>query len=311
MKRRIKSVKPSERGAFNIVNTVIMCVMMVITVYPIWFAVINSLNYGDELVRGYSFFLPAKFTMASWSTVLGDSDILQALWITASRTIIVTVGSTVITSMFAYGFSRPYLKGKKFYTALGFVSMYFSGGIIPSFLLYNWLGLYDSYLVYIIPALFGGFYNVIIYNANFKAIPESLFESAKLDGANELKIYASIVMPLSKPVLTALGVFTACGVWNDYSATLFYTQSGALQTLGSYTLKLVKSSQAAEQLATSVMQSNQQVAALVNSAMGSGEVTAKTIELASMVLTALPVIIAYPFAQKFFTKGVMVGSVKG
>lgn len=311
MKRRIKSVKPSERGAFNIVNTVIMCVMMVITVYPIWFAVINSLNYGDELVRGYSFFLPAKFTMASWSTVLGDSDILQALWITASRTIIVTVGSTVITSMFAYGFSRPYLKGKKFYMALGFVSMYFSGGIIPSFLLYNWLGLYDSYLVYIIPALFGGFYNVIIYNANFKAIPESLFESAKLDGANELKIYASIVMPLSKPVLTALGVFTACGVWNDYSATLFYTQSGALQTLGSYTLKLVKSSQAAEQLATSVMQSNQQVAALVNSAMGSGEVTAKTIELASMVLTALPVIIAYPFAQKFFTKGVMVGSVKG
>lgn len=311
MKRRIKSVKPSERGAFNIVNTVIMCVMMVITVYPIWFAVVNSLNYGDELVKGYSFFLPAKFTMASWSTVLGDSDILQALWITASRTIIVTVGSTVITSMFAYGFSRPYLKGKKFYTALGFVSMYFSGGIIPSFLLYNWLGLYDSYLVYIIPALFGGFYNVIIYNANFKAIPESLFESAKLDGANELKIYASIVMPLSKPVLTALGVFTACGVWNDYSATLFYTQSGALQTLGSYTLKLVKSSQAAEQLATSVMQSNQQVAALVNSAMGSGEVTAKTIELASMVLTALPVIIAYPFAQKFFTKGVMVGSVKG
>lgn len=203
------------------------------------------------------------------------------------------------------------MKGKKFYTTLGFISMYFSGGIIPSFLLYNWLGLYDNYLVYVIPALFGGFYNVIIFNANFKAIPESLFESAKLDGANELRIYASIVMPLSKPVLTALGVFTACGVWNDYSATLFYTQSASLQTLGSYTLKLVKSSQAAEQLAASVMQSNQQVAALVNSAMGSGEVTAKTIELASMVLTALPVIIAYPFAQKFFTKGVMVGSVKG
>lgn len=311
MMKRVKSVKPSERGAFNIVNAVLMCVMMVITVYPIWFAVINSLNYGDELVRGYSFLWPSKFTLASWSTVLGDSDILQALWITASRTVIVTVGSTIITSMFAYGFSRPYLIGKKFYTALGFVSMYFSGGIIPSFLLYNWLGLYDNYLVYIIPALFGGFYNVIIFNANFKAIPESLFESAKLDGANEFKIYASVVLPLSKPVLTALGVFTACGVWNDYSATLFYTQSNSLQTLGSYTLKLVKSSQAAEQLAASVMQSNQQVAALVNSAMGSGEVTAKTIELASMVLTALPVIIAYPFAQKFFTKGVMVGSVKG
>lgn len=255
--------------------------------------------------------MPARFTWASWSTVLGDADILNALWVTASRTIIVTVGSTIITSLFAYGFSRPYLRGKKFYMALGFTSMYFSGGIIPSFVLYNWLGLYDSYLVYILPALFGGFYNVIIFNANFKAIPESLFESAKLDGADEWKIYASVVLPLSKPVLTALGVFTACGIWNDYSATLFFTQSASLQTLGSYTLKLVKSSQAAEQLATSVMQSNQQMASLVNSAMGSGEVTAKTIELASMVLTALPVIIAYPFAQKFFAKGVMIGSVKG
>lgn len=309
--KRTRNVKPAEHGMFNIVNAAIMCVVMLITVYPIWFAVINSLNYGDELVKGYSFLWPARFTWASWGTVLGDADILQALWVTASRTVIVTVGSTLVTSMFAYGFSRPYLRGKKFYTALGFESMYFSGGIIPSFLLYNWMGLYDSYLVYIIPALFGGFYNVIIFNANFKAIPEALFESAKLDGANEWTLYGSIVLPLSKPVLTALGVFTACGVWNDYGATLFYTQSGSLQTLGSYTLKLVKSSQAAEQLAASVMQSNQSVAALVNSAMGSGEVTAKTIELASMVLTALPVIVAYPFAQKFFAKGVMVGSVKG
>ena len=306
-----KARKPAEQGAFRYINAIIMCVTMIITVYPIWFAGVNSLNYGDELVKGYSFLWPKKFTCASGSTVLGDSDILNALWITASRTVIVTIGSTVITSMFAYGFSRPYLKGKKFYTALGFVSMYFSGGIIPLFVLFNWLKLYDSYLVYIIPALFGGFYNVIIFNANFKAIPESLFESAKLDGASEMKIYTSIVMPLSKPVLTALGVFTACGVWNDYSATLFYTQSNSLQTLGSYTLKLVKSSQAAESLAASVMQSNQQVAALVNSAMGSGEVTSKSIELAAMVLTALPVIVAYPFAQKFFAKGVMVGSVKG
>ena len=310
-KKLMQKRKPAERGPFHVVNAILMCVIMLITVYPIWFAVINSLNYGDELVKGYSFLWPARFTWASWTTVLGDADILGALWITASRTIIVTVCSTIITSMFAYGFSRPYLRGKKFYTALGFISMYFSGGIIPSFVLYNWLGLYDSYLVYILPSLFGGFYNVIIFNANFKAIPESLFESAKLDGADEWKIYASIVLPLSRPVLTALGVFTACGIWNDYSTTLFYTQSSSLQTLGSYTLKLVKSSQAAENLAASVMQSNQAVAALANSAMGSGETTAKTIELASMVLTALPVIIAYPFAQKFFEKGVMIGSVKG
>lgn len=311
MKENRKKAKPYEKGIFNIFNTVGMCIVMLVTLYPMWYALINSLNRGDRLVRGYSFLWPEKFTMASWQTVLGDADILNALWITGSRTILVTIGSTLITAMFAYGFSRPYLKGRRFFSSLGFISMYFSGGVIATFLMFNWLRLYNTYWVYIIPALFGGFYNVIIYNANFKALPESLFECAKMDGASEWKIFFSIVLPLSKPVLAALGVFTACGVWNDYGTTLFYTQDSSLQTLANYTLKLVKSSQAAEQLAATVMQSNPSVAALVNSAMGSGETTAKTIELAAMVLTTLPVIIAYPFVQKFFTKGVLIGSVKG
>lgn len=311
MKKSGKAVKPSEKGIFHVFNTVGMWVVMIVMIYPIWFALINSLNFGDELTKGYSFLWPAKFTFASWKMVLGDAEILRALWITGSRTVLVTIGSTLVTAMFAYGFSRPYLRGKQFFTALGFVSMYFSGGVISTFLLYNWIGLYNSYWVYVIPALFGGFYNVIIYNSNFKAIPDSLFESAKLDGANEFRIFFSIVFPLSKPVITALGVFTACGVWNDYGTTLFYTQDNSLQTLANYTLKLVKSSQAAEQLAATVMQANQSVSALINSAMGSGEATSKTIELSAMILTAIPVIVAYPFVQKFFTKGVMVGSVKG
>ena len=103
--------------------------------------------------------------------------------------------------------------------------MYISGGLIPSFMLINWLGLYDSYWVYIIPSLFGGFWNVIILNANYKAIPDSLFESAKMDGASEFRIFFQIVLPLSKPVLAALSVFTAVGVWNDYGTTLYFTQS--------------------------------------------------------------------------------------
>jgi len=212
--------------------------------------------------------------------------------------------------MFAYAYSRPYLKGKKFYTILGFVSMYFSGGIIPFFLLISWLGLYNTFWVYIIPSLFGGFYNVIIYNTNFKALPYSLFESAKMDGASEMMIYYRIVMPLSKPVLAALCVFTAVGVWNDYSTTLYYTQDLDLQTLQYYILKLVKSYNATEQLQSSAMAANAVIADTINSARGSGEVNAKTIELAAMVLSSLPMIIAYPFAQKFFVKGVLLGSVK-
>jgi putative aldouronate transport system permease protein len=288
-----------------------MILIVMITLYPIWFSIINSLNDGVELLKGYSFILPRKFTFASWQTVFGDAEIIQAVFITSSRTVIVTTLSLLNTAMFAYAFSRPYLNNKKFYTALGFISMYFSGGLIPTFLLFNWLKIYNTYWVYIIPSLFSGFYNVIIFNANYKAIPDSLFEAAKMDGASEFKIFFTVVLPLSKPVLAALAVFVATGVWNDYGTTLFFTQSKDLQTLANYTLKMIKSSMAASQLRDQAVLMNSAVAGLLSAAGGSGPVNFKTIELASMVLSALPMIIIYPFAQKFFVKGVLVGSVKG
>ena len=295
---------------FQIVSVAIMAILIVVSLYPFYYAIINSMNTGYAIQRGFSIFLPAEFTMESWRTVLSDSSILRALGITAARTVIVTVASTIITSMFAYAYSRTYLRGKKFYSALGLVSMYFSGGVIPFFLLISTLGLYDNFWVYIIPSLFGGYYNVIIYNTNFKALPEALFESAKLDGASEFTIYWKIVMPLSKPVLAALCVFTAVGVWNDYSTTLYYTQSPELKTLQYYILELVQSYNATDQLTSSAMASSANISELF-SQNNNAIVNAKTIELAAMVMSAIPMIVIYPFAQKYFVQGVMLGSVKG
>ena len=295
---------------FTVSNVIIMLIVMLLTVYPFWFSVVNSLNTGDDLVRGPIFLWPREFTFASWETVLSDPGMLKAAWVSGSRTVIVTVVSILYTAMFSYAFSRPYLKGKWFYAAVGFTSMYFGGGLIPVFMLMNWLGLYDSYLVYIIPGLFAGFWNVIIFNANFKAIPDSLFESAKMDGANEFTIFFRIVIPLSKPVLAALSVFVAVGVWNDYGATLYFTQSTNLQTLQYLILKLIQSSNAAEQMANMVNGTNPAVAALYSRAQGQGIVTARTLQLASMVIASIPMIIIYPFAQRFFIKGVLLGSVK-
>ncbi len=296
---------------FHAVNVLVMLFLMLITFYPFYFSIVNSLNDGNDLYKGMVMLWPRQFSMESWRTVMADRAIMKSLWITASRTAIVTVVSTVYTAMFAYAFSRPYLRAKKLYTVLGFTSMYFSGGIIASFVLMNWLGLYDSYWVYIVPALFGGFWNVIIFNANFKALPDSLFESAKLDGANEYRIFFQIVLPLSKPVVAALAVFTAVGTWNDYSVSLYFTQTNDIQTLQYYILKLIKSHAAVEQLAQAAGALDASVYALANSAQGSGPVTAKTIELSAMVLAAIPMVILYPFAQKFFEKGVLLGSVKG
>ncbi|WP_309121609.1 carbohydrate ABC transporter permease [Paenibacillus sp.] len=296
---------------FSVLNVIIMVIVMLLTLYPFWFSIVNSLNTGDDLVRGPIFLWPREFTWASWQSVMADPGMLKAAWISGSRTVIVTAVSILYTAMFTYAFSRPYLKGKAWYAVIGFASMYFSGGLIPSFMLMNWLGLYDNYWVYILPGLFLGFWNVIIFNANFKAIPDALFESAKMDGANEFTIFFRIVVPLSKPVLAALSVFTAVGIWNDYGATLYFTQSPHLQTLQYLILKLIQSADAVNQMANIVNSTNPAVAELFSKAAGQGEVTAKTLQLAAMVISSIPMIAMYPFAQRFFIKGVLLGSIKG
>ena len=203
-----------------------MILITIITLYPVWFSLINSLNSASAIAKhGYAMLIPDEFSTASWQAVLKNNEIVKAFFVTLARTIIVTAGQTVITSMFAYGFSRNYLCGKKFYATIGFISMYLNGGVISYFLLFTGMKIYNTFWVYIIPSLFGGFYNVIIYNANFREIPVSLVESAKLDGASEYSIFFKIFMPLSKPVLSALAIFTAVGTWNDYTQTLYYTRS--------------------------------------------------------------------------------------
>ena len=302
-------LKSRQQKCFQAILTAIMVLIMMITVYPVWYSLINSLNSAKDISEnGYTLLFIRDFTFESWATVLNDPEIIRALIVTASRTIIVTVFQTLITAMFAYGFSRPNLVGRKFYSIMGFLSMYLNGGVIAYFILFSSLKLYNSYWVYIIPCLFGGFYNVIIYNANFKTIPDSLFESAKIDGGSEILIFFKIVMPLSKPVISALGIFTAVAMWNDYTQTLYYTRSKELQTLSYYTLSLTKSAQSAADLASSMTGTS---ASSVLTAMSEAASNYKTIELACMVISAIPMIIAYPFAQKYFEKGVMVGSVKG
>ena len=254
-----------------------MVVITLITLYPVWFSVINSLNSASAIAKnGYAMVLTDEFSLASWQAVLKNSEIVKAFFITLARTVLVTAGQTV------------------------------NGGVISYFLLFTGMKIYNTFWVYIIPSLFGGFYNVIIYNANFREIPASLVESAKLDGASEYSIFFKIFMPLSKPVLSALAIFTAVGTWNDYTQTLYYTRSTDLQTLSYYMLTIIKSSQTAEN-----MSKMGTAASSVLSTMSEQASNYKTIELACMVLSSIPLIVMYPFAQKFFEKGLMVGSVKG
>jgi ABC-type sugar transport system, permease component len=305
----MNKIKSGNQRIFQTVLTIIMIAVMLVTVYPMWYSLINSLSSARDISKhGYALLWIRDFTWESWQTVLNDPEIIRAFFITFSRTVIVTVAQTLLTAMFAYGFSRPNLTGKRFYAVLGFLCMYLNGGVIAYFILFTSLHIYDTYWVYIIPYLFGGFYNVIIFNTNFKTIPESLYESAKMDGGSEPVIFFKIVLPLSKPVFSALGIFTAVAMWNDYTQTLYYTRSAKLQTLSYYTLSLMKSSEQAANLSSTL---NSSSLSSVLATMSEAASNYKTIELACMILSAIPLIVMYPFAQKFFEKGVMVGSVKG
>lgn len=289
---------------FNVVNISGMILLVIVTIYPFWYAIIGSLDTGANYLQGNIFLWPGAFTLANYRNVLGDPALLQALWVTGSRTVIVTVVSIGYTAMFAYAFSRKYLRGRRWYAAIGFGSMYFSGGLIPFFILLSWIGLYNSYWVYIFPSIFS-FWNVIIFNANFRQIPEALIESAKMDGASEFRVFFQLVLPMSKPVLAALGVFTAVGTWNDYTTTLYFTQSAHLQTLQYFLLKLVQSNTAVTALQAL---NNPLVSATIHN--NSGLTSADTIQLAAMVVASIPMIIIYPFAQRFFTRGLLIGSIK-
>lgn len=295
----IKDNSLSER-IFNIFNSIIMTLLIIITLYPFWYSVIGSFNDGLDYARGGVFLWVREFTWANYSALFSDTSLIKAFGITLSRTVIGTFTHVVFTALFAYAFSRKNLKFKGLYSTLGLMSMYLSGGLIPFFILINSLGLYNNFLVFIIPTLFS-FWNVILFRSYFAELPEALIESAKIDGAGEYRIFFRLIMPLSKPVIAAISLFTAVGHWNAYYDAMVFTMGDHLQTVQLYILKLVQSTEAALLLAN------------MSGSIGAAQstVTTTTLQLAAMVAASLPIVLVYPFVQKFFIKGMLIGSVKG
>ncbi|RUT41493.1 carbohydrate ABC transporter permease [Paenibacillus anaericanus] len=285
---------------FNIFNGLIMAVLVIITLYPFWYSVIGSFNEGLDYARGGVFLWTRKFTWANYSALFSDTALVRSFGITLSRTVIGTITHVIFTALFAYAFSRKNLKFKGLYSTLGLMSMYLSGGLIPYFILINALGLYNNFLVFIIPTLFS-FWNVILFRSYFAELPEALIESAKIDGAGEYKIFFRIIMPLSKPVIAAISLFTAVGHWNSYYDAMVFTLGDHLQTVQLYILKLIQSTEAALLLAN------------MSGSIGAAQstVTTSTLQLAAMVAASLLIVLVYPFVQKFFIKGMLIGSVKG
>ena len=294
----MKNLKLGER-IFTVVNTFVMLLVIFACLFPYWFSLVGSLNDGVDYMRSGVIFWPRVFSLNNYRVVFTDKQLIQSFKITVMRTIIGTVCHIFVTSMFAYAYSRRYLMFRKFYAWVGLITMYFGGGMIPYYLLLRNLNLLNNFLVYIIPTLFS-FWNVIIFQSFFREIPDSMIESAKIDGANEFFIFLRLVLPVSLPVLAAIALFTAVGHWNAFMDSQLYTTSVDLMTLQVYLSKMILS---ANVVANLQGQATAEVARRATNI--------RTIQMAVMVTTSLPILFLYPFLQQYFVKGLTIGSIKG
>ncbi|GHU58692.1 sugar ABC transporter permease [Spirochaetia bacterium] len=285
---------------FDIVNYTMMVFMMFIMLFPFWYAVAGSFNEGMDYLRGGIYFWPRAFTLANYRAVFLDKTIWNSFVLTAAKSIVGSLSTCLVTSLAAYAMSRPQLKMKKLYAILIAITMYFGGGLIPYFVLITNLHLYNTFWVYIIPGLFG-VWNLIIFRSFFVDIPASLIESAKIDGANEYRVFFSIIIPLSKAVMAAILLFSLVGHWNSYFDSMMFTSSIKLQTIQWFLKKVITDSGAANTMTGNIARAMPVQAMKINP---------QTMKLAAMVVTALPILCVYPFLQKYFVKGVLIGSIK-
>ncbi|MGI5117581.1 carbohydrate ABC transporter permease [Treponema sp. SP13] len=290
--------KVNQYTIYDRVITTVMIVICFFALYPVWYTIIISFNDSNDAMLGGIYWLPRKFGVESYKTVFQDKTIINAFIITILRTVIGTVTSVVFTAMVAYAFSKKHIMCNKFYTILGTITMFFSGGLIPYFITLKNIGLYDNFLVYIIPSLFN-FWNMIIFMAFFRELPAGLEESAKLDGANDMTVFIRIVIPLSMPVLATIALFNGVAHWNDYFTGVMYINKAELQPIQTYLYRIVASASASK--------------AVVSMPIGvsAQQVSSQSVRLATMVVTTFPIICIYPFLQKYFVKGILVGSIKG
>jgi putative aldouronate transport system permease protein len=282
---------------------ILLSILAFTTFYPFWNAAVISFNVGSDTAMGGVTFWPRAFTLENYGIVFNDARLLNGFWISILRTVVGTALSIVVTAVFAYGLSRSELMGRKFYMVLCIVTMYFSGGLIPSFLLIRELGMMNSFWVFIIPSLVS-VWNMIIFRTFFKELPAGLEESAKMDGCGNWGTLFRIVLPLSGPVVATLGLFTAVYHWNDWFLPSIYISNEHLLPIQTMLKQILNSNIVSEQLSQLDSAAQGQLAKMQT-------VTSKSLSMATMMVATLPIIMVYPFVQKYFVKGVLVGSLKG
>lgn len=283
---------------FDIINIVLMLIFTFIMLYPFWYELVISFNEGLDTIKGGVYFWPRKFTLDNYKYIFENTPIGRATLISIARVVVGTTTHLVCTGLLAYITTIRWFSGWKFLRLLYLIPMFFGGGLIPYYLLMVHLHLLDTFTVYWLPGLFGSGSMLLIASYMYN-LPESLAESARIDGCSELMIFFRIIAPLCLPVFAAVAIMTAVGHWNSWFDVMIFNTSGKWDTLQVYLRKILIET---EQIGKFLTEAQKREALR--------KLTPLSIRAATTMIVTIPIVFVYPFFQRYFIGGLTIGAVK-
>ena len=300
MKKTAKAHHLYRANWFDYLNCLIMFLIIVVTIYPLYYCAIVSISDGAAVIRGDVLWKPIGFDTKSYEVVFGNKQILGAYGNTIYYTALGTVINIFMTALCAYPLSRPKLKGRRVLNFLFMLTMFINGGLIPMYLQIKSLELLNTTWAIVLPGAIST-YNMIIMRTFFSSIPEDLHEAAQIDGASQINVFLTIVLPLSQTIIATLVLFYAVGHWNSFMSALLYLEDQNRMPLQIIIRKMVIDSDLA-----SMTTANSSTSSSSETLLSENQ-----IKYAIVIISVLPMVIVYPFLQKYFVNGVMIGAIKG
>ncbi len=294
----IREKKKSIRTPGQIILMIVIAIFSLSCLLPFLNVAALSMSSKSAILRGDVSFWPVEFNVTAYQAIFADKSMTRSLLFTVIITVVYTVFSMILTILMAYPLTKKRLKGRKFFSFLALFTMYFSGGTIPIYLNIKELGLLDTPWSLILPGMLST-YNMIILKSFFQALPNELEEAAIIDGANDFKVLFDIYLPLSMASLATLTLFYAVGKWNSFQDALYYITTKAYQPLQLKLYHIIKGSQAVD------------IAAMEGGTSAVASSVSESIEPATIIFATLPILVVYPFVQRYFVSGVTIGAVKG
>lgn len=295
--------EPISRKIFNVFNILFMCALVVVMIFPYLNILAKALNNGEDTAMGGITIFPRVFTWENFETVIYDSAFPRAAFVSVVKTLAGTLIALVVQFLVAYAFTHKDLYGKKGLLLFLMIPMYFGGGLIPCYIYFSNTGMINNWALYLLPSAFS-LYNMIIIRSYMETLPAGLTDAAYIDGANDLQVLTKIITPLCKPILATVALWSAVGHWSEYTITMYYFTDKKLYTLQYLLYQVLKETEKIEAMMKEALLRGETIIGLEQA------ITTESVRCAQIIVTTIPIVICYPFLQKYFIHGVTLGAVK-